>query len=236
LRLWRGGKRTVFGNKNLHAIALVKGEDGSKAGAGCDKMAPANSHTLGVLMRRIFVVLCLLLFLSLPALAQAPAQAAWRDKVDEALPLLGHRNWIVVADSAYPQQSSPGIEVIETNADEFEVLHYVLGAVNHSIHVRAHVFMDAELGFVPESDAPGVTAFRSKIEKALGGQAVESLPHERLIAELDRTSKDFRVLILKTRLAVPYTSVFLRLDCKYWSDDAEKRLREKMAAGGASAR
>jgi hypothetical protein len=186
-------------------------------------------------MRRISVLVFLLFALSLPIVAQAPAQAAWRDKVDAALPLLGHRNWIVVADSAYPQQSSPGIEVIETDADEFEVLHYVLGAVNHSIHVRAHLFMDAELPFVPESDAPGVTAFREKLEKALAGQPVESMPHEKLIAQLDQTSKDFRVLILKTRLAVPYTSVFLRLDCKYWSDDAEKRLREKMAAGGSKA-
>jgi hypothetical protein len=33
-------------------------------------------------------------------------------------------------------------------------------------------------------------------------------------------------------MAVPYTSVFIRLDCKYWSGDAEKRLREKMAAAG----
>jgi hypothetical protein len=186
-------------------------------------------------MRRISVLVFLLFALSLPIVAQAPAQAAWRDKVDAALPLLGHRNWIVVADSAYPQQSSPGIEVIETDADEFEVLHYVLGAVNHSIHVRAHLFMDAELPFVPESDAPGVTAFRGKLEKALAGQPIESMPHEKLIAQLDQTSKDFLVLILKTRLAVPYTSVFLRLDCKYWSDDAEKRLREKMAAGGSKA-
>lgn len=193
-------------------------------------------------MRRAYVLACLLFAFSLPALGQAPlaneapAQPTWRDKVDEVLPLLGHRNWILIADSAYPQQSSPGIEVIETGADEFEVLHYVLGAVNHSIHVRPHIFMDAELPFVPESDAPGVTAFRAKIEKALAGQTVESLPHEQLIKQLDDTSKDFRVLVLKTRLAVPYTSVFLRLDCKYWSDDAEKRLRARMAQGGADGR
>jgi hypothetical protein len=31
-------------------------------------------------------------------------------------------------------------------------------------------------------------------------------------------------------MAVPYTSVFIRLNCKYWSDDAEKRMRAKMSA------
>jgi L-fucose mutarotase/ribose pyranase (RbsD/FucU family) len=192
-------------------------------------------------MRRLFVFACLVfaglvLALSLAASAQTPIQTNWRAKINEALPLLGHRNWIVIADSAYPQQSSAGIEVIETNADEPEVLRYVLGAVNRSIHVRPDILMDAELPFVPEADAPGVTSFRSQIEKVLGGQPVQSMPHGQLIAELDQASKGFRVLVLKTRLTVPYTSVFLRLNCKYWSDDAEKRLRAKMAGDGAGAR
>lgn len=91
-------------------------------------------------MRRLFVLTGLLFALAIPAFSQAPDQTGiqntWRAKVDEALPLLGHRNWIVIADSAYPQQASAGIEVIETDTDEIEVLRYVLGAVNHSIHVR----------------------------------------------------------------------------------------------------
>jgi hypothetical protein len=34
-------------------------------------------------------------------------------------------------------------------------------------------------------------------------------------------------------MTIPYSSVFIRLNCKYWSDAAEARLRAKMAAGGA---
>jgi hypothetical protein len=30
-------------------------------------------------------------------------------------------------------------------------------------------------------------------------------------------------------MTVPYTSVFIRLDCKYWSADQESRLRQKMS-------
>jgi hypothetical protein len=33
------------------------------------------------------------------------------------------------------------------------------------------------------------------------------------------------VLLLKTDLTLPYTSVFIRLDCGYWSDEAEQQLR-----------
>jgi hypothetical protein len=33
-----------------------------------------------------------------------------------------------------------------------------------------------------------------------------------------------------TSLTIPYTSVFIRLECAYWKPDAEKRLREAMAS------
>jgi hypothetical protein len=59
---------------------------------------------------------------------------------------------------------------------------------------------------------------------------VESLPHDRVIANIEEASKHFNILVLKTTMTVPYTSVFVRLDCKYWSADAEQRLRAKMAA------
>ena len=36
----------------------------------------------------------------------------WEERLEAELPLLGHRNWIVVTDMAYPLQSAPGIETI----------------------------------------------------------------------------------------------------------------------------
>jgi hypothetical protein len=60
------------------------------------------------------------------------------------------------------------------------------------------------------------------------------MPHEKLIANVDEAGKLVHILILKTTLAVPYTSVFLRLNCKYWSDEAEARLRAKMSQTSSS--
>ena len=57
-----------------------------------------------------------------------------------------------------PLQSSAGVETIETNTDQMEVIRKVLSAIDSSIHVRPIVYMDAELPFVPEKDAPGVTS------------------------------------------------------------------------------
>jgi hypothetical protein len=148
--------------------------------------------------------------------------------VAATMPLLGHRNWILVVDSAYPLQTSPGVETIETDTDQIEATRYVLHSINASIHVRPLIYMDAELPYVSDSDAPGASAYRGDISGVLRGYPVVSELHDKLIAQVAEAGNSFHVLVLKTKMTVPYTSVFIRLDCKYWSADAEKRMREKM--------
>jgi hypothetical protein len=159
--------------------------------------------------------------------AQA-GEADWRRLVDRELPLLGHRNWIVIADAAYPLQASPGIETIATGEEHLAVLKYVLAALDRSKHVRPVFHLDAELPFVPEEDAPGIDAYRQKVGSVLKDQKTHSLPHEQIIERLDQSARTFRVLVIKTNLRLPYTSVFIELDCGYWSPEAEKRLRDAM--------
>lgn len=158
-----------------------------------------------------------------------PEKAApWESTLKRLLPLWGHRNWIVVADAAYPAQSNPGIETIATGADHLLVLRTVLDTVQSSRHLRANIYLDAELKFVADRDAPGVAGYRQKLTNLLSGRSAHSLPHDQIIAKLDESGKLFRVLILKSTLAIPYTSVFVDLDCGYWTTDAEERLRLAM--------
>lgn len=186
-------------------------------------------------MRKFLIVLTLLSAAFLPCSAQTPAHTPdWKARVAETMPLLGHRNWILVVDSAYPLQAGPGIETIETGAGQLEVVRHVLSTIDRSIHVRPVIQMDAELPFIPEEDAPGVSAYRAKIGDLLHAYPVESVLHDRVIANIEEASRHFNILVLKTTMTVPYTSVFIRLDCKYWSADDEKRLRAKMAAAGSA--
>ena len=70
-------------------------------------------------------------FLSL-SLAIACCQAApiSLDQVlARRLPSLGHRNWIVVADSAYPLQVSPGVETIVVRDSQIEAVKKILTAL-----------------------------------------------------------------------------------------------------------
>lgn len=158
------------------------------------------------------------------------AQNGWQQKVTDELPLMGHRNWIVIVDSAYPLQSSSGVETIETGMDQLAVLDYVLGALKDSQHVRPLVHLDEELQYVPEQESPGVDQYRRQLKDRLAGTPVDSILHQTLIDRLNDTGKSFHVLVLKTNMTIPYTSVFLQLDCKYWSAASEAKLREVMKA------
>ena len=166
-----------------------------------------------------------------PKLMQDEVPAAerdWQHVLAERLPLYGHRNWIVIADSAYPAQSREGIETIVTNADYFTVLETVLNGLNQTQHVKPIVYEDAELKYVSPQDAPQVSTFRDRLANILGNRVVQVTPHEEVIAKLDKAGETFRILILKTNLTIPYTSVFLQLDCAYWNADSEKRVRDAM--------
>lgn len=154
--------------------------------------------------------------------------ANWDEILKDRLQLYGHRNWLVIADSAYPAQSKDGIETIIADEDQTTVLervHAILGACEH---VTATVYTDKELAFVREEDAPGISSYRENLQSILSGYEVSSEPHETIIWKLDRVAEKFRVLLIKSNMQIPYTSVFFDLQCGYWNAEAEKRLRIAM--------
>lgn len=167
-------------------------------------------------------------FTSLPVGGADTGGDLLASKLAASLPRLGHRNWIVVADSAYPEQTGGGIETVYVGGDQLAAVKAVLAAVDAAKHVAAVPLVDAELAAVAEADAPGVTAYREGLAKLLEGRPVDKLPHEEIIRELDAAGKLFRVLVIKTDMALPYTSVFVKLECGYWSPEKEARLRASL--------
>ena len=181
-------------------------------------------------MRRLVVALAMLMVAGM-ANAAPPGDANWKAAVASEMPLLGHRNWILIVDSAYPLQVSPGVQTIETDEPLLAVAHFVLGEIDQSIHVRPDIFMDAELPFVSDQDVPDASAYRRAVGDLLRSYQIVREPHDKLISEVANAGNTFHVLVLKTNGTVPYSSIFIRLNCKYWSDDAEQRLRARMASG-----
>ena len=152
--------------------------------------------------------------------------AQWKTLLAQRLTTYGHRNWIIVADSAFPAYSEAGIETIVVDQDLPSVLDYVVNAISSSKHVRATAFLDQELQFVREDDYPGVMQLRQRIKGALNKATVSTIPHSEVLSKIDAAGKTFRILFIKTNATVPYTSVYMRLDCGYMTDEVERRIRE----------
>ncbi len=174
-------------------------------------------------MKTKILTTCILFSLMTTVLSAADN---WKETLQKELPLLGHRNWIVVADSAYPLQTAPGIETIYVGADQLEVVKGVLAELAKTKHVKPAIYTDAEMKFVAEKNAPGIGDYCQRLAKILANQPVQLLPHEQIIRKLDEAGKLYKVLIIKTPLTKPYTSVFFQLDCGYWNAAAEAELRK----------
>ena len=187
--------------------------------------------------------LCLALVSLLPCagLAQAqPAAApahpaaviAWQQAFNEALPMLGERNWIAIVDAAYPWEGRSGVNTIATRDDHLAVIGEVLKALKTAPYLKATVYIDAEMAFVPEARAPGMNDYRAKLKPLLADQMVTVKPDREIGKMLDKAAKSYRVLVLKSTLALPYSAIFIQLDRAYWSDEAEAQLREAMKQAG----
>lgn len=164
-------------------------------------------------------------------ISSVAAKENWQHQFDSILPLLGHRNWIIVVDKAFPAQSAAGMEVINTNDEMLPVLKYTLQRIAASTHVNPIVYRDREIKYITEKEAKGITALKVNIDALLGNKPVQSIVHDSVFTKMDAASKLFKILVLKTNAVSPYSSVYLQLDCKYWSANKEKELRESMFSG-----
>ena len=158
---------------------------------------------------------------------QTTEEYSWKDELNEELPLLGHRNWVVITDMAYPLQTQSGIKTLFADEPYADILTYVYNTLEKAPHVRPVIYQDKELSFLSDEDAAGIDALKKDMNELLGSQ-VHPVPHEELIARLDEVSKMFHVIIIKSNLTIPYTSTFFELDCAYWGSSSQQALDERM--------
>lgn len=154
----------------------------------------------------------------------------WQRTTKRALELFGHRNWLVVTDSAYPSQNQSGIQTVFTGASQVETLAWVIEQMRGMRHIKPLAFVDIELRHLTTEDVPVGLEERVSILRTLEGVPMHWALHEQLIALLDEAGAKFQILILKTTSSIPYSSVFFLLECGYWSGEKEAALRARMAA------
>ena len=193
-----------------------------------------NKYAMNIIHRLLYTLLTVLLISSCELkhdLKTGKQEENWEEQLLSQIKLLGHRNWIVVADAAYPLQSNPGIKTIFSDKNQIQTLQIVNDIINRQTHIKPTIYLDKEIDFVSEEDAKGITLYRASIDEMLSDNAQKVL-HEEIITLLDKASELFNVIIIKTDFTIPYTSVFIQLDCKYWDAESELELRKKISQAG----
>ena len=151
----------------------------------------------------------------------------WKQTLEQRLPLLGHRNWIIITDMAYPQQTSSGITTLYAPDPYEQVASDVFNLIKDAPHIFPHIYLDKEQQKLSETLCKGWDNYQILLKGIIKDSPVSYISHEELIKKLDIASQSFQVIIIKTPLTLPYSSIFLEMDCKYWDATREKKLRER---------
>ncbi len=157
-----------------------------------------------------------------------PASKPWSGTIKRELGALGARNWVVIAESAFPIHSRRGLRVIQIDEEIPEIIEVVEQIIDQKQHVKPRVYVTSEVSNVSYGYAPGIENYRTKLKEALNGRKTVQLENAMLMNMMKNTEKTYRVLVIKTRTALPYSSVFMELGSGYWDSESESALRAKM--------
>jgi len=155
------------------------------------------------------------------------ATEPWKAAVQKEIAAIGSQNWIIIAEPAYPTPSNAGITSIVLEQSTPEVIAEVFHTIENLGHVTPRVFITRESRKLTEDYAPGITRYREQLSKALDGRQTRTLPSEALELSINEASDKYKILVLKTQTALPYTSVFLELESGYWDGESETALRNQ---------
>ncbi len=180
------------------------------------------------LTKFFYLLTCFCVFVLAGCAGDPSADRPWLGTIRHELNYLGARNWVVIAEAAFPTSSRRGLRVIQVDAEIPDVLDGLEGVIEEKHHVKPRIYLTREIGEMPYDYAPGVKVHRSDIKDALHGRETLHLDNEMLMSLINNTSKSYRVLVIKTRTALPYSSVFVELGSGYWDAESEAALRKKM--------
>jgi hypothetical protein len=152
----------------------------------------------------------------------------WKQAVRQQAGRLGYRNWIIVAEASFPAHSRPGLRLVSAPVEIPEAVDFVIQSLENTENLRPHVYLTRELRAVENDYAPGIDMHRTRIRESLHGHDATELEQQSLITLVEDAVRSFDVLVIRTRSALPYSSVFIELHPGYWDTESELRLRERI--------
>lgn len=167
---------------------------------------------------------------------QVPVEdSALQKKLRPDVRKMGGGNWLVIAEAAFPVQSKEGLKVIYLDEEIPDVVEAVELLIAETHHVKPRIYVTSEIAHVEYDYAPGVKHFRKKLKQVFQERETLKLDQEILLSLLKNSSKSYRILVVKTRTALPYSSVFMEMGSGYWSTESESALRDALDKKSATA-
>jgi D-ribose pyranose/furanose isomerase RbsD len=151
-----------------------------------------------------------------------------RERIAPHLLELGARNWIVVADPAFPLPAGATVQCITVPADSIATFREVLDLLELEGAVVPRIWISHELSAVPETRAPGIKRYRKELDRLLLGRFHYEVNARVIDMQLCQAAKDFRVLYIRTGTRLPYSAIAIELDSGYWNADAEAEVQERL--------
>ncbi len=151
-----------------------------------------------------------------------------RAQLEPHLALLGARNWIVIAEPAYPILAGEGVDVVVTDASLTDSLREVLALLAEDGALTPRLWLCSELDAVPEPRVPGVRRHRRELSRLLKRHLHYEVTDRIIALQLEQAAQTYRILYIKTNTPLPYGSIAIELDSGYWNSNAEAELRERM--------
>ncbi len=155
-------------------------------------------------------------------------RAALRAHIAPNLDVLGARNWIVIADPAYPILAGEGVDVLTVEAGSIDTLREVLGLLDDEGSLTPRIWFCSELEQLTEMRAPGVRRHRRALHRLISSELHYEVTDRIISLQLTQAAQTYRILYIKTSTALPYSAVAIELDSGYWDSDDEAELRERM--------
>jgi hypothetical protein len=160
----------------------------------------------------------------------------WAGTVEREVDTLGIQNWIIVAESSFPVASRSGVRTLVVDGEIPEIVDFIVNHLEKSETVTPSFNTARELSFVSNDRAPGIDYLRKQLNGALHGHQVRQMDNRSLTLLAHSDASRYAVLVLKSKTALPYSSVFIELDSGYWDRESEDRLRQEMKAAQERAR
>ena len=82
----------------------------------------------------------------------------WKTEFEKMLPYMGHRNWILIVDKAFPLQTAAGMTFLDSESSMEEVVEYVWQQIAAAPHLRPVVYLDRESRYLDDTLCPGAEA------------------------------------------------------------------------------